>query len=195
MHFACRRLAHALNNIGEKRWINEAERRSCASKDQVLIGMFSQFITIFQQKRAEVSEVSSGQALTEANFDSLVSLLWARQQRAMAFLRWARQPLPWVLGCWPVGPTVLLTPGSIWHAQAQRRLESMLLLLEAQMEPAHVCGIFDFIHAEGARGTERIAHLLPAQQAMMWRAFADLALVCHPAWKHRLEAVDNRPIY
>merc|ERR1719399_2674335 len=118
-------------NCQDRRWVGELEWRACAAGDQVLPKMLTQFVTVFEKKRQELAEVPSGPAMLEmVSFDGLLSQLWARQQQAMAFLRWHRRPLPWVLGSWPVGPTALLATGSDWHMQAQQRLKAMLWQLE-----------------------------------------------------------------
>jgi len=163
-----RRLVAVLDRA-HQRWMPEAAWRARVVEDPVLHAMFNRFVTAFEQRRVE-SAAARGPLPQGDAYDSLVSLIWKRQQSSVALGRLRGYPQPWQLGAWPVGAFPLLEPESPYYAQAKIRLGAVASEIETPGGRTVPDG------DEGPPCSQRL---------LMWQSLADLLVVYYPAWRHQ----------
>ncbi|CAK0873753.1 unnamed protein product [Prorocentrum cordatum] len=121
---AARRLARILDR--EPEWVDDEEWFYHAASDEGLAAMFARFAHAFDQQRPTDATAARKLAADEGAFESLVSLIWERQQASVALGRLKGYPQPWVLGSWPRESLPLLAPSSPYYLQAELRLAVMV---------------------------------------------------------------------
>merc|ERR1740123_1774390 len=121
--------------------------------DQPMRAMFQKFASSFDQRCQGFGSSSRQDSFARPGaLDTLVSLIWARQQLSVSLGRMRGYPQPWTLGCWPGGPELLLAPESLYYMQAEMRLSVMVAQLEEEQTPEAAVSVFMSLCASGSAG-------------------------------------------
>jgi len=198
------RLASLMARL-QRPWLSEVEWQDRACGDPVLAVMFQRFALALNQQRLQAPWAGRiALDVQDGALEALASLIWTRQQISVALGRLKGYPQPWVLGAWPAGQFLLLSPENPYYLQAEMRLSIMVSELDAQQSPDRVASIFELLCADsGDRSGDAIGEadspnsqtrdLEPShwQRMRMWHALADLLVVHHPGWSSRPQSSSN----
>jgi hypothetical protein len=187
-HSRVRKLVIRLERISQ-RWISESQWRSRVVKDPTLWTMFSRFSQAVDNPRSALSSSEPLASVQSQAFETLVSLIWQRQQLSVALGRLKGYSQPWLLGTWCNGDTPLLPLGSPYHRQTEIRLEAMIARLEAERSPEQAASFYALAYAgascDSAVGNNimTIAENKPGRrQVAHMQALSDLMVVYRPEW-------------
>lgn len=167
---AARRLCLVLDRA-DARWIGEEEWMRKALADQHLQAMFRRFAQALDQH----STPSQGSIVLRGAFQSVLALVWARQQLSVVLGRLRGYFQPWFLGCWPQSKWPLLSPEDPYFMQAEIRLRVMMSQLDAVRAQEQVPSLFKLMQDSDALRQ-------PNSRRVSWQALADLLVVHHPGW-------------
>lgn len=173
-----RRLFGCMEQVDGK-WVREPMWRARATTDAALRAMFQRFAAAFDRRRQELGAFDRRPLAHGTAFESVVALVWARQQMSVALGRLKGYPQPWAIGAWLNGPDPLLPPDNLYCMQAEMRLSVMLSSLEEASGRA--ASLFASMCEGGAQRSEEV-EAAPEQRALMWNALADLLVVHRPGW-------------
>merc|ERR1719506_3158837 len=184
------RLVHHLESF-QRRWHPEKEWRRQVASDPALHAMFCRFATTFDDHRgtAAAAAASSSSSSTRAlsvhsnplvraeAFDSVLQLIWTRQQLSVALSRLKGESRSkwWRLGLWPLGLAPLLFRENFEYLRVTQRLPAMIRRVEDERLLSNA-----FTIVQAAR-LNRETSRTPS----MWIALADLLVVHHPDWQSR----------
>ncbi|CAE7278791.1 cysK, partial [Symbiodinium sp. KB8] len=160
----------------DRRWLTEEDWMRRALSDSGLQAMFYRFAEALDQHRSRRESSQGGSLLLRGSFQSVVGLVWARQQLSVVLGRLRGYHQPWFLGFWASGPWPLLAPSDPYFLQAEIRLRVMISKLEAERAQEYVPSAFRMMRSDSEANT-------PMQQRqLLWQALADLLVVHHPGW-------------
>lgn len=167
---AARRLCLVLDRA-DARWIGEEEWMRKALADQHLQAMFRRFAQALDQH----STPSQGSIVLRGAFQSVLALVWARQQLSVVLGRLRGYFQPWFLGCWPQSKWPLLSPEDPYFMQAEIRLRVMMSQLDAVRAQEQAPSLYKLMQDSDALRQ-------PNSRRVSWQALADLLVVHHPGW-------------
>jgi len=174
---ATQRLFQALDRA-DARWIGEEEWMRKASVDPNLQAMFRRFAQALDQH----STPSKGSIVLRGAFQSVLSLVWARQQLSVVLGRLRGYFQPWILGFWPASSWPLLSPEDPYFMQAEIRLRVMMSQLDAVRAQEQAPSLYKLMQEDSLRQ--------PNSRVISWQALADLLVVHHPGWRSRPQIME-----
>jgi len=170
-------------DAAHSRWNSEDQWRHRASVDPTLQAMFSRFASAFDGHRAESlvcfprsrdSSAANVPSLPRASgFDTVLSLIWSRQQLTVALARLKGHRQAWMLNMWPLNLSPMLLPSSDDYRQVERRFPIMVSRLEEESSVAYATTI---VRASKQKRRQ------PVHTGSMWLALADLLVIHYPGW-------------
>eukprot|EP00435_Cladocopium_sp_Y103_P070210 s619_g34.t1 len=163
-----------MTTSGAQEWMRKA------SADQQLQAMFRRFAQALDQH----STPSQGSIVLRGAFQSVLALVWARQQLSVVLGRLRGYFQPWFLGCWPQSKWPLLSPEDPYFMQAEIRLRVMMSQLDAVDRPKDFAPRWYKEQAPSLYKLMQDSDALrqPNSRRISWQALADLLVVHHPGW-------------
>ncbi|CAK9026645.1 Hypothetical protein (Fragment) [Durusdinium trenchii] len=126
--------------------------------------MFRRFAEALDQQSS-----SQGSLLLRGAFQSVIAMVWARQQLSVVLGRLRGYFQPWLLGWWPMSSYPLLSPEDPYFMQAEIRLRVMMSQLDALRAQEQQPSVYKLMQDSE-----------PNSKLISWQALADLLVVHHP---------------
>lgn len=177
-----RRLVQILDG-SMRRCIGHDEWMTRTSRNPTVRSMFCRFASAFDRRRTELANADRVPLARNGAMDTVLALIWSRQQLSVAMGRLRGYPQPWTLGSW-VSPEglVLIERSSPYYRQAELRMEAMLVRLEEAQSLSATMMFFNAALEGGVGDCSGDSQPGLVQRTLMWRALADLMVVYHPGW-------------
>ncbi|CAJ1377768.1 unnamed protein product, partial [Effrenium voratum] len=165
------------------RWIGEEEWMRRALVDKSLQSVFQRFAEALDQQGS--GPQAQGSLMMRGTFQSVVAMVWARQQLSVVLGRLRGYFQPWLLGLWPKSAWPLLAPNDPYFLQAEIRLRVMMSKLDAVRAQEQGPAIYKLMQGDGSRSAQRL---------LTWQALADLLVVHHPGVRQNVEPVATKGV-